>query len=72
MSLLKRLANHLRIVDFMNLFFGKNNLHIGSVWWSQKSRPFASQNKTKPSHSRDDALPIGIHLRRCLIIQCLV
>jgi len=28
-SLLKRLTNHLRIVDFMSLFLCKHYLHIG-------------------------------------------
>ena len=30
-SLLNRLVNHLRIVDFMSLFLGKNYLHIGFI-----------------------------------------
>jgi hypothetical protein len=36
-SLLIRLVNRLRIVDFMSLFFGKKNLHIGLANISHQS-----------------------------------
>jgi hypothetical protein len=44
-SLLKRLANHLRVVDFMSLFFGKNYLHVGFArkGWERKNSELRDQ-----------------------------
>src|SRR6266852_2458651 len=42
------------------------------VWWSQKSRQFLVENKTKHTHSRKLVLSARINLRWRLIVQRLM
>src|SRR5258708_23024857 len=43
-----------------------------TLWWSQKSRQFLVENKTKHSHSRLLIVSVRIDLRLCLIVQRLM
>ena len=42
------------------------------IWWSQKSRQFLVENKTKHNYSRKLVLTACIHLCWCLIVQGLM
>ncbi len=59
-------------VDLRNVKGLKSIRHRGNLWWSQKSRQFLVENKTKHNHSRIFVLSACIDLRWRLIVQRLM